>query len=64
MAKTAADIFDAAEADGALPVGETNLNSDEVHSVLEKGSKINYSRMINLCYEYNFPHYKMPRSTY
>jgi hypothetical protein len=61
MARTAKAIFDAGEADGALPVEETGINGDEVHSVLEPGTKSNYDRMIDLSDEYNFPYCKMPR---
>jgi hypothetical protein len=61
MARTAKAIFDAGEADGALPVEETGINGDEVHSVLEPGTKSNYDRMIDLSDEYNFLYCKMPR---
>jgi hypothetical protein len=57
MPKTAAEIFDAAKADSALLVVETNINGDIVHSLLETSSKINYNRMIDLYNEYTFLYY-------
>lgn len=50
--KTAADIFDAAELNGARPVEETDINDDPVPSVIQPGTEINYDRMLNLWDEY------------
>jgi hypothetical protein len=38
--KTAADIFNAAESNGARPVEETDINGDPVPKVLQAGTKI------------------------
>jgi hypothetical protein len=62
--KSAADIFDAGEAHGALSLEEANINGDEVHSVLETGSKITYDRMIDLSDGYAFPCCKMAKTIY
>lgn len=50
--KTAAEIFDAAERDGARPVEETDFNGDRVPSVIQPGTEINYDRMLHLWDEY------------
>lgn len=50
--KTAADIFDAAELNGARPVEETDINGDRVPSVIQPGTEINYDRMLDLWDEY------------
>jgi hypothetical protein len=46
--KTAADIFDAAESNGARPVEETNINGDLVPNDIQLGTEINYKRMLDL----------------
>ena len=46
--KTIADIFDAAELNGAQLVKETDINGDPVLSVIQLKTKINYNRMLNL----------------
>jgi hypothetical protein len=50
--KTAAEIFDAAESNGARPVEETEINGDPVPRVLQTGTEHNYNRMIDLWDEY------------
>ena len=60
--KTAADIFNAAESNGARPVEETNINGDPVPKVLQAGTKVNYDRMIELWDEYISTHPMMPKS--
>ncbi|KAG9242200.1 hypothetical protein BJ878DRAFT_544482 [Calycina marina] len=50
--KTAADIFDAAELNGARPVEETDINGDPVPSVIQPGTEINYDRMLDLWDEF------------
>lgn len=57
MPRTARALFDAAEANGALPVEQTNINGNKVHSHLEKSSKENYTKMMELSDEYGFPYY-------
>ena len=46
--KTAAEIFDAAELNGARAVEETDINGDPVPNIVESGTKINYDRMLGL----------------
>jgi hypothetical protein len=55
MKRTAANIFDAANTNGAVPLAETELNSNKVHHVLQTGSESNYARMMDLCDEQAFP---------
>jgi hypothetical protein len=43
--KTAAEIFDAAELNGARPVGETDINGNLVPKILQLGTKVNYDRI-------------------
>lgn len=50
--KTAADIFDAAESNGARPVEETDINGDPVPRVLQPGTEGNYNRMLDHWDEY------------
>lgn len=50
--KTAADIFDAAELNGARPIEETDINGDRVPSVIQLGTEKNYERMLELWDEY------------
>lgn len=50
--KTAADIFDTAELNGARPVEETDINGDLVPSVIQPGTQINYDRILDLWDEY------------
>ena len=64
MRKSAADIFDAGEVYSTLSLEEANINGDEVHSVLETGSEINYNRMIDLSNEYVLPPCEMPKIIY
>jgi hypothetical protein len=58
--KTAAEIFDAAESNGARPVEETDINGDPVPKVLQPGTKVNYNRMIDLWDEYVSTSLRMP----
>jgi hypothetical protein len=60
--KTAAEIFDAAELNGARPVKETDINGDPVPKVLQPGTKDNYNRMIDLWDEYVSTYPRMPKS--
>ena len=60
--KTAAEIFDAAESNGARPVEETDINGDPVPKVLQPGTKDNYNRMIDLWDEYVSTYPRMPKS--
>ena len=46
--KSAAEIFDAAESNGARPIGETDIDGNQVPSVLQHGTTVNYDRMIDL----------------
>jgi hypothetical protein len=50
--KSAAQIFDAAELNGARPVAETDINGDPVPKVIQPGTKVNYNRMMDLWDEY------------
>ena len=50
--KTPADLFDAAESNGARPVHETDISGDRVHNVYQLGTMVNYDRMMNLWDEY------------
>jgi len=60
--KPAAEIFDAAELNGARPVEETDINGDPVPKVLQPGTKVNYNRMIDLWDEYVSTYPMMPES--
>jgi hypothetical protein len=60
--KTAAEIFDAAESNGARPVEETDINGDPVPKVLQAGTKVNYDRMIELWDEYVSTYSRVPQS--
>jgi hypothetical protein len=46
--KSAAQIFDAAELNGARPVAETDINGDLVPKVIQSGTKVNYNWMMDL----------------
>lgn len=64
MRKTAADIFNAGDAHGALSLEDANINDDEVYSNLQTGTELNYDRMIELSDEYAFPSCKMAKTIY
>jgi hypothetical protein len=60
--KTAAEIFDTAELNGALHMEETNINGDLVLKVLQAGNKANYDRIIELWDKHVFTCLTMPES--